>query len=158
MAVKLAAVTSRMSILCHTTSATPASPIATPAHCPGARRACSQREAMIGAFSHVVETAPRERQLALIRAHPDLATKASLTSDSTREQQGAGLASLGADEFARFTLLNDSYKAKFDFPFIFAVKGATKQQILASFEERLKNSLDGEFATAIAQVAMALAC
>src|SRR5262249_6103429 len=112
----------------------------------------ASREAMIGAFSHVVETAPHDAQLALIRAHPDLATKARLTDDSTREQQGAGLASLSEDEFARFTRLNDSYKAKFGFPFIFAVKGASKQQILASFEERLANGKDAEFTTALAQV------
>jgi 2-oxo-4-hydroxy-4-carboxy-5-ureidoimidazoline decarboxylase len=115
-------------------------------------RPFNSREAMIGAFSHVVEAAAHARQLALIRAHPDLATKARLTSDSTREQQGAGLASLGEEEFARFTHLNDSYKAKFGFPFIFAVKGATKQQILASFEVRLSSSVEGEFTNAIAQV------
>jgi 2-oxo-4-hydroxy-4-carboxy-5-ureidoimidazoline decarboxylase len=115
-------------------------------------RPFNSREAMIGAFSHVVESAPRDKQLALIRVHPDLATKARLTSDSTREQQGAGLASLSADEFARFTYLNDRYKAKFGFPFIFAVKGATKRQILASFEERLNDGIEGEFKNAIAQV------
>ena len=56
------------------------------------------------------------------------------------------------DEFARFTHLNDFYKAKFDFPFIFAVKGATKHQILASFMERVNNSAADEFAMAITQI------
>lgn len=115
-------------------------------------RPFNSREAMIGAFSHVVDRASRDKQLALIRAHPDLATKARLTTDSTLEQQGAGLASLSEDEFARFTRLNDSYKAKFGFPFIFAVKGATKQQILTNFEERLRSSAEGEFTNAIVQV------
>ena len=67
-------------------------------------------------------------------------------------RQGAGLDSLNADEFARFTHLNELYKSKFDFPFIFAVKGATKQQILDSFAERISNSPEDEFALAIEQI------
>ena len=59
---------------------------------------------------------------------------------------------LTAEEFARFTHLNELYKSKFDFPFIFAVKGATKQQILASFAERVNNSKEDEFAMALDQV------
>jgi 2-oxo-4-hydroxy-4-carboxy-5-ureidoimidazoline decarboxylase len=117
-----------------------------------AMRPFVSRERMIEAFAAAVETAPRERRLALIRAHPDLATRAKLTDDSTREQKGAGLDTLTASEFARFTALNDSYKAKFGFPFIFAVKGATKQQILASFAERVSKDVEEEFAAAIAQV------
>ena len=88
----------------------------------------------------------------MIRAHPDLATKARLTDDSSREQSQAGLGTLSADEFERFTHLNELYKSKFDFPFIFAVKGATKQQILASFVERVNNSAPDEFAMALEQV------
>jgi 2-oxo-4-hydroxy-4-carboxy-5-ureidoimidazoline decarboxylase len=117
-----------------------------------AARPFASREAMIDAFADAVSAAKRESQLALIRAHPDLATKAKLTEDSTREQAQAGLGSLSPDEFARFTHLNDLYKAKFDFPFIFAVKGAGKRQILASFAERVNNDAETEFATAIAQV------
>jgi OHCU decarboxylase len=110
------------------------------------------RDAMVEAFAKAVQAAKRKSQLALIRAHPDLATKAKLTPDSTREQAGAGLDTLTEVEFARFTHLNDFYKTKFDFPFIFAVKGATKQQVLASFAERVNNDLDQEFAIAVAQV------
>ncbi len=91
-------------------------------------------------------------QLALIRAHPDLATRAKLTADSTREQAGAGLDTLSEAEFARFTELNDAYKARFGFPFIFAVKGASKHQILASFEERVGATKDAEFDMALTQV------
>lgn len=110
------------------------------------------RNDMILAFETILRTAPPAAQLALIRHHPDLATKARLTEDSTREQQGAGLASLTAEEFDRFTELNTRYREHFGFPFIFAVKGATKHQILASFEERVGNSRESEFAMALTQV------
>jgi 2-oxo-4-hydroxy-4-carboxy-5-ureidoimidazoline decarboxylase len=111
------------------------------------------REDMVAAFAAALAAATREAQLALIRAHPDLATRAKLTADSQREQAGAGLDTLTAEEFARFTHLNDFYKAKFDFPFIFAVKGATKHQILRSFAERVNNAPEDEFAMALAQIA-----
>jgi 2-oxo-4-hydroxy-4-carboxy-5-ureidoimidazoline decarboxylase len=111
------------------------------------------RDDLIAAFEKVMQEAPPAAQLALIRAHPDLATKAKLTQDSTNEQAGAGLDRLTKEEFARFTALNDAYKKRFGFPFIFAVKGATKSQILAAFEMRIANSPDVEFATALAQIA-----
>ncbi len=110
------------------------------------------RDSMIRAFREAVLSASETAQLALIRAHPDLATKAKLTDDSTREQAQAGLGTLSKEEFSRFTHLNDLYKSKFDFPFIFAVKGATKQQILASFAERVNHSKEDEFAMALDQV------
>lgn len=116
------------------------------------RRPFASRDAIIAAFEEVLRQAPRDLQLSLIRAHPDLATKAKLTDDSTREQKSAGLASLAPDEFTRFTDLNTRYKERFGFPFIFAVKGATKQQILASFEERVGHSMDVEFSMALTQV------
>lgn len=115
-------------------------------------RPFGSRDAMIGAFEKATRSASEEKQLALIRAHPDLATKAKLTDDSTREQAGAGLANLTAEEFTRFTALNTAYKDRFGFPFIFAVKGATKHQILASFEQRVHRSTTEEFETAMAQV------
>ncbi len=115
-------------------------------------RPFATRDAMIAAFAEATRAAPREAQLALIRAHPDLATKAKLTDDSTREQAGAGLNTLTPEEFKHFTGLNDRYKAKFGFPFIFAVKGATKHQILASFEQRVGNALNEEFDMAISQI------
>ncbi len=107
---------------------------------------------MRSAFIDAVSDADRDSQLALLRAHPDLATKAKLTEDSTNEQKGAGLDTLSAEEFANFTRLNDLYKARNGFPFIYAVKGATKHQILAAFEQRIKNNKDLEFDTAILQV------
>ena len=107
---------------------------------------------MRSAFIDAVSDSDQELQLALLRAHPDLATKAKLTADSDNEQKGAGLDTLSTEEFAKFTALNNQYKARNGFPFVFAVKGATKHQILASFENRIKNAKDLEFQTAILQV------
>jgi 2-oxo-4-hydroxy-4-carboxy-5-ureidoimidazoline decarboxylase len=115
-------------------------------------RPFADREAMVAAFVDAMSAAPEAAQLALVRAHPDLATRARLTDDSRREQAGAGLDTLNAEEFARFTHLNELYKAKFDFPFIFAVKGATKHQIIRSFATRLNNSPEDEFAMALMQI------
>jgi 2-oxo-4-hydroxy-4-carboxy-5-ureidoimidazoline decarboxylase len=116
------------------------------------QRPFADRTALIQAFATALRRAAREAKLALIRAHPDLATRARLTADSTSEQAGAGLDRLSKAEFGRFTKLNDGYKARFDFPFIFAVKGATKDQILKAFEERIANSHDVEFETALTQI------
>jgi 2-oxo-4-hydroxy-4-carboxy-5-ureidoimidazoline decarboxylase len=117
-----------------------------------AARPYANRDDMVHAFVAATRGATHAAQLALIRAHPDLATRAKLTADSTREQAGAGLDTLSEIELARFTELNDAYKARFGFPFIFAVKGATKHQILASFEERVGADRLQEFDMAIAQV------
>lgn len=117
-----------------------------------AERPFASREAMASAFADAVRSATAESQLALLRAHPDLATRARLTDDSAREQKGAGLDTLTAEEFTRFTHLNDLYKSRNDFPFIFAVKGATKHQILESFAERINNPRADELVIAIDMV------
>lgn len=117
-----------------------------------AERPFADRREMVAAFASAMQSAPQTAKLALLRAHPDLAGRAKLTDDSSREQDGAGLNALTGDEFDRFTRLNEAYKAKFEFPFIFAVKGADKVQILEAFGERLENSSDTEFHTACAQV------
>jgi 2-oxo-4-hydroxy-4-carboxy-5-ureidoimidazoline decarboxylase len=107
-------------------------------------------------MADILLSASHEAQLALINAHPDLAGKAAirgeLTASSTAEQAGAGIGECSAEEFARFTELNDAYKAKFGFPFIKAVKGSNRHQILAAFEERIHNSAEQEFATALAEI------
>ncbi|MBP2233772.1 OHCU decarboxylase [Sinorhizobium kostiense] len=98
---------------------------------------------------------PAER-LAVLRAHPDLAGKLAvageLTADSRAEQASAGLDRLSPEEHARFTALNEAYTKKFGFPFIIAVKGLTKGEILAAFERRIDNSAEQEFETACAEV------
>jgi 2-oxo-4-hydroxy-4-carboxy-5-ureidoimidazoline decarboxylase len=123
----------------------------------GRARPFGTREAVVAAFEAAMRGAGREARLALIRAHPDLAGRAAVAGevaeDSRREQAGAGLDRLTAEEFARFTRLNDSYRARFGFPFILAVKGATKATILAAFEARLGNDPQTEFETALAQIA-----
>lgn len=88
------------------------------------------------------------QQLALIRAHPQLADLSStevLTDNSKAEQGGAGLSSLSQAERIRFAQLNDEYQEKFGFPFIVAVKGLNKQQILERFARRLKCNYQQEF-------------
>lgn len=93
---------------------------------------------------------------ALILAHPDLAGKLALakqlTVDSTKEQASAGLDRLTPDELAQFTSLNDAYKAKFGFPFILAVKGRSKEDVLRNFTTRISKNTTDEFATALAEI------
>ncbi len=119
-------------------------------------RPFADRETLLQAMRTALANASRDEQLALIRAHPDLAGKAALrgelTAESTREQAGAGLDQCSPAELARFHQLNDAYKARFGFPFIMAVKNASKEHILAGFEARINNSLDDEFATALVQI------
>ncbi|MGE7367945.1 2-oxo-4-hydroxy-4-carboxy-5-ureidoimidazoline decarboxylase [Neorhizobium sp. NPDC001467] len=100
--------------------------------------------------------ASREERLGVLRAHPDLAGRLAiagdLTEDSRQEQAGAGLDRLTAEEYARFNELNDAYRRKFGFPFIIAVKGLDRNDILAAFERRIGNGFDEEFDTAAQQV------
>jgi OHCU decarboxylase len=97
-----------------------------------------------------------EQKRALIEAHPDLAGKLalskSLTADSTGEQASAGLDRLTPEELRSFSELNDSYRARFGFPFIMAVKGKTKAEILPAFRARLANNADAETTTALAEI------
>ncbi len=104
------------------------------------------------AMNRVIEAASREEQLALIRAHPDLGTRAKISDNSTAEQAGAGLDRLTRQEFERLSLLNAAYQQKFGFPFIFAVRGADKGTILAALEQRLHASPEEEFAEALRQI------
>jgi 2-oxo-4-hydroxy-4-carboxy-5-ureidoimidazoline decarboxylase len=96
--------------------------------------------------------ANREEQLALLRAHPDLGTRARISAASTGEQAGAGLDQLTPDEFERLQRLNSAYRNKFGFPFLFAVKGGTKHDILRALEKRLEASPEDEYEEALRQV------
>ncbi len=108
------------------------------------------------ALCEMFRKASPEERLGVLRAHPDLAGKLAiaggLTEDSRMEQAGAGLDRLSAQEHARFTALNNAYTEKFGFPFIIAVKGLNKDDILAAFEARIDSSRETEFETACAQV------
>jgi 2-oxo-4-hydroxy-4-carboxy-5-ureidoimidazoline decarboxylase len=117
-----------------------------------AQRPYASREVMVDAFQTTLARAARPAQEALIRLHPDLAGKATLAPDSRKEQAGAGLGTLTAEEMTRFTDLNTRYQERFGFPFILAVKGATKHQILDAFSTRIHGGREEEFLTALAQV------
>lgn len=110
------------------------------------------------AMMDAVRAAPRERQLAFVCGHPDLAGKAAragdVTDESRHEQASVGLDTLSEEEFARFHRLNDAYKATFGFPFIVCVRRHTRDSILAQFERRLRHDAATEFATALQEISL----
>ena len=118
-----------------------------------ARPSSGDRHADLMAVLH--DAAPEE-QLALIRAHPELAGKAaldgSLTEASAAEQASAGLDRLTQAEFDRFHALNAAYREKFGFPFIICVRLTDKTGILAAMERRLANDRDTEIAAALDEI------
>lgn len=120
------------------------------------RRPFATVDALHAAMRSVVEAAPRERKLALLNAHPELAGRearaGSLTASSTAEQARAGLDALSAAEVQRIAELNAAYRARFGFPFIVAVRDHTKASIFATFEARLAHDPETEFAEALRQV------
>ena len=99
-----------------------------------------------------VAAATHEEQLALLRAHPDLGTRARISPVSTNEQAGAGLDHLTPGEYATLLELNKAYKEKFGFPFILAVKGVGKAVVLQSLEHRIESPPEAEFKEALSQV------
>ena len=117
-----------------------------------ARGELDEAEALAQAMREAVNDAPRERRLALIRGHPQLAVAGRMAEASVREQRGAGLDQCSPDELEAFRSLNAAYLARFGHPFIIAVKGLSRADILAAFAARLENDAEAEFATAIAQI------
>ena len=99
-----------------------------------------------------VACASTAEKLALLRAHPDLGTRAKISHSSAREQAGAGLDQLTPVEFARLHQYNETYKTKFGFPFLYAVKGSTKLRIMQALEARLQSTPEDEFQEALRQV------
>ena len=104
------------------------------------------------AMKQVVNSASREEQLALLRAHPDLGTRARISTASSEEQSGAGLDNLDPDQYQLLQRLNTAYREKFGFPFLYAVKRSTKYDILRLLERRLGNAVEEEFHEALEQV------
>jgi OHCU decarboxylase len=108
------------------------------------------------AFVAVLRDLPPDTLLAFLNGHPDLAARtarpADLTEDSQREQGSAGLDGLDAAAGARLLEQNRAYRDRFGFPFIMAVKGRSKEDILAAFEERLNHDPEQEFDTAMAEI------
>ncbi len=113
-------------------------------------------DSLHAAMRRAILGAGRDRRLALLRAHPELAGKAAaqgrVTDESRGEQSGAGLDILPAAQVARFRELNRAYRERFGFPFIVAVKGLTRDEMLQSFTERLGNTPEAEFERGLAEV------
>jgi 2-oxo-4-hydroxy-4-carboxy-5-ureidoimidazoline decarboxylase len=122
-----------------------------------AERAWEQRpfatlDALHDAMVAVVAAASVDEQLALLRAHPDLGARTQMSHASQREQTGVGLDTLSRDELARLRALNMAYREKFGFPFLYAVKGSTRHDILNALERRLSAPRDAEHQEALRQV------
>lgn len=130
-----------------------------------AENLCQKRDAIRGiesitglanAMKEIVNSSPEDRKMALLCAHPDLCERVgkieNLTAASQEEQSRAGLQSLTEEELKRFTELNGSYRKKFGFPFILAVRNASKYTVLSALEGRLPNPVEVEFVQALQQV------
>lgn len=122
----------------------------------GRARPYPDRDAMVAAFADAVRAAGVEAQRTLLLAHPDLAGRAAIANElapeSRNEQASAGLDRMNAAEYAQFSELNTRYRERHGIPFILAVKGASKQQVLDAFVARVDKDPAEEFSTALAQV------
>jgi len=120
------------------------------------QRPFADATALHAALCATMRAAAPERQLALIRAHPDLAGRLAqqrqLTAESTREQASAGLDQLTEGELAEFTRQNDAYRAKFGFPFIICARLNAKAAILEAMLARSRHDPATEFATALGEI------
>jgi 2-oxo-4-hydroxy-4-carboxy-5-ureidoimidazoline decarboxylase len=109
-------------------------------------------DALHAAMTKQVEEATFAERLALLKAHPDLGARARLSAASTEEQAGAGLDSLTPSEFEQLQRLNTAYRSRFGFPFLLAVKGSTKHDILRALQARIESSPEDEYREALRQV------
>jgi 2-oxo-4-hydroxy-4-carboxy-5-ureidoimidazoline decarboxylase len=121
-----------------------------------AQRPFASIEALHGVMCAVVDAAGSARQLALVKAHPELAGKAAvrgeLTPESSREQSGAGLDLCSPQEFEKLQALNHAYREKFGFPFILAVRGYDRAGVLANFEARVQHAAADELRESLRQI------
>ena len=101
---------------------------------------------------NIYEEYDRDKILEILNSHPELVIEKKLTTDSKLEQNSANLNKCSEEEFKEFRKLNIEYKTKFGFPFIIAVKGKNKNEILVNFRERIQNDLNKEFFEAKNQV------
>ena len=109
-------------------------------------------ESFVSEIIGIYENSDNKTILEILNLHPELAVEKKLTADSEVEQSKANLKQCTPEEFDEFKKLNIEYKKKFNFPFIIAVKGKNKKEILNYFRERINNSLDAEFLEAKKQV------
>jgi OHCU decarboxylase len=120
-------------------------------------RPFADEDELFEALLSAMYSAPLERKLALIRAHPDLAGRAAiegtLTRSSETEQASAGLDRLTPDEYEAFTRLNGAYRERFGFPFVVCVREHTKESILRVAAERLEHTRDEEVRVALEEIA-----
>ena len=100
----------------------------------------------------IFENSKKENHLEILNAHPDLVVEKQLTDDSRKEQNNASLNQCSDQEFKEFKKLNEEYKKKFRFPFIVAVKGKNRKEILNNFRQRITNNINLEFEEAKEQV------
>ena len=107
---------------------------------------------LVSKMMKIFENIEKERHLEILNSHPDLAVEKKLTEDSKNEQKNASLNQCTDEEFVEFKKLNEKYKKKFGFPFIIAVKGKNKEEILNSFRQRITNNINLEFEEAKEQV------
>ena len=107
---------------------------------------------LVSKMMKVFENIEKERHLEILNSHPDLAVEKKLTENSKNEQKNASLNLCNDEEFIEFKKLNEEYKKKFGFPFIIAVKGKNKEEILNSFRQRITNNINLEFEEAKKQV------
>ena len=107
---------------------------------------------LVSKMMKIFENIEKEKHLKILNSHPDLAIAKKLTKDSKNEQKNASLNQCTDEEFAEFKKLNEEYKKKFGFPFIVAVKGKNKEEILNSFRQRITNNINLEFEEAKKQV------
>ena len=107
---------------------------------------------LVSKMMKIFENSEKEKHLEILNSHPDLVIEKKLTEDSKNEQKNASLNQCTDEEFVEFKKLNEEYKKKFGFPFIIAVKGKNKEEILNSFRQRITNNINLEFEEAKKQV------
>ena len=107
---------------------------------------------LVSKMMKIFENIEKEKHLKILNSHPDLVVEKKLTEDSKNEQKNASLNQCTNEEFVEFKKLNEEYKKKFGFPFIVAVKGKNKEEILNSFRQRITNNINLEFEEAKKQV------
>ena len=109
-------------------------------------------EELFSKMMEVFENSNKESHIKILNVHPDLVVEKKLTKDSKNEQKNASLNQCNDAEFIEFKKLNEEYKKKFGFPFIIAVKGKNKEEIMNSFRQRITNNINLEFEEAKKQV------
>ena len=107
---------------------------------------------LVNKMMEIFENSIKEKHLKILNSHPDLAVKKKLTKESENEQANANLNQCTNEEFEEFNKLNEKYKKKFGFPFIIAVKGKNKNEILNIFRQRITNNINSEFEEAKKEV------